>query len=88
MRSSSAPAERLIVGAWALLRVVVFSVCVAAAFAQSADRFLVGFVLDPSDLPVPGAVVTLRGPGGDRSQAASISGEVRFDRLAPGRYRV
>ena len=85
---SPAPISRPTHSAGALLLLFVLGIHVSAAFAQPSDLFLATVVLDPSGLPVPGAVVTVRGPGPDRVQVASIAGEVRFDGLAPGRYRV
>ncbi len=47
-----------------------------------------GTVTDPSGAVVPGAVVQLRGPGGDRRARTGHTGRYSFTPLAPGKYQV
>ena len=62
--------------------------CLAlAAFAQApAAPSLHGVVTDPSAAVVPGAMVQLRGPGGEQRQTTNVSGEYSFPALHPGKY--
>jgi len=59
-------------------------VCLSA-WAQPGLR---GTVTDPSGAAVPGAVVELRGPGGERRVRTGGGGEYSFSPLAPGKYQV
>jgi carboxypeptidase family protein len=57
------------------------------ALSLSAQaRSLGGVVTDPSGAVVPGALVQLRGPGGERRTQADASGQYRFSSLPGGRY--
>jgi hypothetical protein len=47
-----------------------------------------GTVTDPSGAVVPGALVQLRGPGGEQRAQTNELGEYQFVKLAPGKYRV
>src|SRR5256885_9206151 len=59
----------------------------AAAWAQSqASASLRGVVTDPSGAIVPGALVQLRGPGGEQRSYTGGTGEYAFCSLRPGKY--
>jgi hypothetical protein len=62
-------------------------VCLAA-WAQDAEPSLRGTITDPSGAAVPGAVVQLRGPGGERHASTGASGQYLFPSLKPGKYQV
>lgn len=47
-----------------------------------------GVITDPSGAIVPGAVVELRGPGGEKRARTNASGMYSFGDLAGGKYRV
>ena len=49
---------------------------------------LSGVVTDPSGALVPGAVVQLRGPGGEQRKTTDGSGQYSFPSLRPGKYLV
>jgi hypothetical protein len=59
---------------------------VAAVWARSAS--LRGAVTDPSGAAVPGALVQLRGPGGNHRAVTGGSGEYEFAGLEPGKYQL
>src|SRR5438128_4527559 len=59
------------------------------AFAQTQPAAsLRGVVTDPSGALVPGALVQLRGPGGEQRSTTDISGQYSFPSLRPGKYLV
>ena len=58
------------------------------AAGAAAAASLRGTVTDPSFAAVPGAVVELRGPGGEHRATTGATGEYTFPALEPGRYRV
>ena len=43
-----------------------------------ADRRLRGTITDPSGALVPGALVQLRGPGGEQRKTTGVDGSMRF----------
>jgi carboxypeptidase family protein len=47
-----------------------------------------GTVTDPSGAAVPGAVVQLRGPGGERRATTGSAGDYGFSSIQPGKYQV
>jgi outer membrane receptor protein involved in Fe transport len=63
---------------------VLFLLQASPANGQSIS----GVVLDSSDIPVPAIAVVLHQGKSNRSAQTSITGEFRFDRLAPGDYEV
>ena len=66
--------------------ILSFTMC---AFAQTQPvASLRGVVTDPSGALVPGALVQLRGPGGEQRATTDISGQYSFPSLRPGRYLV
>ncbi|HLJ43751.1 MAG TPA: carboxypeptidase-like regulatory domain-containing protein, partial [Candidatus Binataceae bacterium] len=60
---------------------------VTAVWAHSAVT-LRGAVSDPSGAAVPGAVVQLRGPGGEHRATTDGAGDYAFAGLKPGKYQV
>jgi hypothetical protein len=60
-----------------------------AADAQSATvPALRGTITDPSGALVPGALVQLRGPGGEQRKTTGVDGQYAFPVLKPGKYNV
>lgn len=57
----------------------------SAIWAKAAS--LRGVVTDPSGAAVPGALVELRGPGGDRRSVTGQAGEYSFPSLESGKYQ-
>src|ERR1051326_4162986 len=47
-----------------------------------------GTITDPSGALVPGALVQLKGPGGEQRQTTDGSGQYNFSPLQPGKYNV
>src|SRR5438046_1297388 len=47
-----------------------------------------GTITDPSGALVPGALVQLRGPGGEQRKPTDTSGQYNFPALRPGKYNV
>jgi hypothetical protein len=47
-----------------------------------------GTVSDPSGASVPGALIQVRGPGGEQRKSTDQSGHYAFPSLSPGTYRV
>ena len=67
----------------------LLAVCLLAASARAQDvPVLRGVVTDPSGAAVPGAVVQVRGRGGERHARTNSSGQYAFGGLAPGIYEV
>lgn len=64
------------------------SAILAASAAAQTTASLRGTVTDPSGAVVPGALVQLRGAGGEQRAHTNELGEYEFARLAPGKYRV
>jgi hypothetical protein len=68
-------------------------VCLMAVFAAAQDLddvTISGRILDPNDMPVPGAIVTAThaGSGLDRTITSNEDGRFRFLKLKPGTYRI
>lgn len=68
-------------------------VCLAVAWmtsanAQTPSGSLRGVVTDPSGAVVPGALVQIFGPGGQKRVTTNDTGAYEFLSLAPGKYRV
>ena len=59
----------------------------APAEARSSPRRCAA-VTDPSGALVPGALVQLRGPGGEKRQVTSDDGQYNFPNLSAGKYTV
>lgn len=55
-------------------------------WAQAPQASLKGVVTDPSGALVPGALVQLRGPGGERRARTDVSGQYSFPSLPAGKY--
>jgi hypothetical protein len=74
------------------LRLVGVVVCLwwsaSALLAQSATGALYGTVVDGQGNPLPGATVTLDGPGADRVQVTDSEGRFRFLDLDPAQYTI
>ena len=72
-----------------LLLVLVLLACCQLAPAQSPQGpSLRGMVTDPSGALVPGAMVQLRGPGGEQRKTTDGSGQYSFPSLRPGKYTI
>jgi Carboxypeptidase regulatory-like domain len=70
-------------------RLPILVVCLTAiAAAQSPAPGLHGAVMDPSGAVVPGAMVQLRGPGGEQRKLTDVAGRYSFPALAPGKFQV
>ena len=68
-----------------MIAAVVLSL--AATWAQTQRMAsLRGVITDPSGALVPGALVQLRGPGGEQRANTNGSGEYGFAALPPGKY--
>src|SRR5580700_6614475 len=63
-------------------------VCLSASWAQNSSPSVRGTVTDPSGAAVPGAIVQLRGPGGERRVTTGDSGLYSFPSLKPGKYQI
>ena len=71
------------------LAVLALFLSLAPAWAQAPSApSLRGTVTDPSGAAVPGAVVQLRGTGGEHRAKTGTSGQYAFPSLAPGKYRI
>src|SRR5213595_628345 len=68
--------------------VVSLAVWVISLAAQTPSAALKGIVTDPSGALVPGALVQLRGPGGEQRAKTDMSGQYSFPSLRPGKYLV
>src|SRR5258707_7612208 len=78
-----------------MLRLLLPLLCLAAGvfnqtmFGQSNAPGVHGAVTDPSGSSVPGAVVTLRGPGGYQGKKSTDEkGQYDFRPLVPGKYQI
>src|ERR1700676_1471809 len=69
-------------------RIVALALSLAWAAAQTPPASLHGVVTDPSGAVVPGALVQLRGPGGEQRSSTDQSGTYVFPSLRPGKYLV
>src|SRR5262250_3409044 len=67
-----------------ILLFVLLSICAAQAPVPS----LRGTITDPSGAIVPGALVQLRGPGGEQRARTDATGQYVFPSLRPGKYLV
>jgi hypothetical protein len=75
----------------ALSALILSAVSLATPFtlrAQSAAASLRGTITDPSGATVPGALVQLRGPGGEQRKTTDAAGQYAFPVLASGKYSV
>jgi Carboxypeptidase regulatory-like domain len=71
------------------LRIILaLALSVAWAAAQTQQPSLRGVVTDPSGAVVPGALVQVRGPGGEQRSSTDQSGRYVFPSLRPGKYLV
>jgi len=70
------------------LSLCLLGVAVTLPAQAPAAPSLHGTVTDPSGALVPGALVQLRGPGGEQRQATGVTGQYNFPALRPGRYNV
>jgi hypothetical protein len=74
-----------------MTRFLILLISAILAFSPAAAQpaaSLRGTVTDPSDAVVPGALVQLRGAGGEQRAYTNEMGEYEFPRLFPGKYRV
>src|SRR5258707_574026 len=62
--------------------------CALAAPVAAQTASVSGTITDQSGAAVPGATVTLAGPGGTASTTSGSRGEYSFPNLANGAYRV
>src|SRR5215472_8773724 len=69
------------------MRVLMLFVCACSMLAQDPPS-LRGVITDPSGALVPGAMVQLRGPGGEQRRVSGPDGRYSFPVLRPGRYNV
>src|SRR5256885_2204387 len=68
--------------------VVSLAVWVISLAAQTPPAALKGIVTDPSGALVPGALVQLRGPGGEQRAKTDMAGAYVFPALRSGKYLV
>ncbi len=75
---------------WTVRILVTFFglICALSAWSQTQPASLKGRVTDPSGATVPGALVQLRGPGGEQRAYTNESGDYAFPALRPGKYTV
>src|SRR5262249_37191551 len=66
----------------------VAALLAAASVATAQTATLSGTVLDESGAGLPGATVTLSGPGGRQTAVTDSAGAYRFRDVAPGTYQV
>ncbi len=71
-----------------LLMAIVLASGLDLAAQTAVTSSLRGSVTDPSGASVPGALVQLRGPGGERRATTDESGRYSLTGLQPGDYRV
>src|SRR5665213_419727 len=74
----------------AMIFYVLFAALSLSAQAPTAQTSgsLRGVITDPSDAAVPGAVIQLSGPGGERQVRSSADGQYSFSGLRTANYRV
>jgi hypothetical protein len=71
----------------ALLLCLFIFCLVSTSLAQAPPApSLHGVITDPSGALIPGALIQLRGPGGEQRQSTNGSGEYSFPTLRPGKY--
>ena len=63
-------------------------VCALATPAAAQTATVSGTITDQTAAAIPGATVTLEGPGGSRTAISGSSGEYSFTNLANGSYKV
>ena len=63
-------------------------VCALAATVAAQTATISGTITDQSGAAVPGATVTLEGPGGTQNAVSGSGGEYSFTNLANGTYKV
>ena len=68
-----------------MIAFIVLLVSLAPVLAQTPAR-LIGVVTDPSGAAIPGAMVELRGPSGERKIKADAHGRYEFPALEAGHY--
>src|ERR1700682_3450963 len=68
--------------------IVALALSLAWAAAQTSPPSLHGVVTDPSGAVVPGALVQVRGSGGEQRSNTDQSGRYVFPSLRPGKYLV
>ena len=66
---------------------VACALLIAAVCARAAVT-LRGTVTDPSGAAVPGAMVQIAGPGGERRVVTSVTGQYEFSSIESGKYQV
>ena len=66
----------------------LIALLLTATFAAAQTASLSGRVSDDSGAVVPGAAVSINGPGGLRAATANASGDYAFAGLTPGNYRI
>ncbi len=67
----------------------LLAICLLAVSARAQSRpGLQGTVTDPSGAAVPGAVVQVRGRGGERRAQTNSAGQYAFRSLAAGKYQL
>ncbi len=71
-----------------VLLVCLYLVAPAGTAQNVAGPALRGTVTDPSGALVPGALVQLRGPGGEQRQTTGVDGLYNFANLRAGKYTV
>ncbi len=71
-----------------LVAAMLFVLVGGPALWAQANATLQGRVTDPSGAPLPGALVSVDGPGGSRTVSADKTGSFQIRDLAPGHYRV
>src|SRR4051794_29069748 len=67
---------------------ILFFLLISICTAQTPVPSLRGVITDPSGASVPGALVQLRGPGGEQRARTNDSGQYVFPSLRPGKYLV
>src|SRR5262249_6720304 len=77
--------ESLKPGVWKISTVLVFLLSLAHAANAQTTGSLHGKVVDAAAFPLPGARVTLEGPGIPQVQVSDNQGEFDFDGIPRGR---
>src|SRR5579871_4022032 len=67
---------------------ILLFVFLSPGAAQAPIPSLHGVITDPSGATVPGALVQLRGPGGEQRAHTDATGAYSFPSLRPGKYTV
>jgi iron complex outermembrane receptor protein len=71
-----------------LMAAMLFALVGGPALWAQVNATLQGRVTDPSGAPLPGALVSVDGPGGSRTVSADKTGSFQIRDLAPGHYRL